>query len=108
MFDMVKIYNDYLKYKKQYEREPPRHEHDIFIIENPIIDIEEFDLYPLINRACPPQFKPKLRVMTSPYSKYIVIFGFRFNDHNNINRFTTREQRLVLAMDVCLLWSLFC
>ena len=43
MFDMVKIYNDYLKYKKQYEREPPRHEH-IFIVENSILEIEEIDL----------------------------------------------------------------
>ena len=59
----------YMRYKKSIEEKILRHPHDIFIFENPVHGLDEFDFYPLINTACPPQFKPKMKVITSPYSK---------------------------------------
>ena len=63
------MYDTYMKYKLKCESKISKHEHDVFEFENPIWNIDDFDLFPLINRACPPKFKPKMRIITSPYSK---------------------------------------
>ena len=48
------------------ERKP----NDIFTFENPICGQKELDVFPLINSACPPQFKPKTIIGCSPFSKF--------------------------------------
>lgn len=55
---------------------------DVFSFENPICGRKELDVYPLVNSACPPQFKPRTIIGCSPFSKQQV-FVYLIHSHLN-------------------------